>query len=60
MTIEARIKQLVNDAIPLDMTCEVKRKEQIALRARLRVDIELLFREHGKIVPFDPRQSLKA
>lgn len=45
--MEKLIKQIVEDAIPLDMTCEIKRREQLRLRAKLRLDIEELLRSVG-------------
>lgn len=50
------IKRKVDDAIPLNMTCEQVRKAQIEARAAVRVLIEELLRE---VKPYDPREQLK-
>lgn len=51
--MEKQIKAIIERAIPLDMTCEIKRTEQLARRARLRIDIEDLLRQAngGKVGP---------
>lgn len=57
MTTESKIKEIVENHIPLDPKCAVKRSEQMAQRAGLRLDLEYLFREVAK--PYDPRTELK-
>ncbi len=52
------IKIMVHNAIPLDPTCEVARKAQIAARAAARALIEELIRE-GQLKPYEPRTQLK-
>lgn len=56
MTTEIQIKEIVNRAIPLDPKCAIKRSVEMERRARLRIDIEELFR---KPKPYDPRTEMK-
>ena len=51
-----KIKKIVEEAIPLDPKCEVKRRAEIARRAKLRIAIEELVRE---VKPYDPRTETK-
>ncbi len=51
------IKQIIEDAIPLTMDCEVKRKAEIERRAKLRARIEELLRDTSK--PFIPQMEYK-
>jgi len=59
MTIETRIKIIVENNIPLDPKCQVKRKEQILQRVQLRLQIEVLFRELSSLQNYEPRTQLK-
>lgn len=56
MTTEKQIQLIVEKHIPLDMTCEIKRKEQIKQRVGIRIEIEALLRD---VKPYDPRTQLK-
>lgn len=58
MTTESRIKTIVERNIPLDPTCETKRKEQISQRIALRLQIEELIRELS-LQQYEPRTLLK-
>lgn len=51
-----KIKKIIEEAIPLDPKCEVKRRAEIARRAKLRIAIEELLRE---VKPYDPRTETK-
>lgn len=51
-----KIKKIIEEAIPLDPKCEVKRRAEIARRAKLRIAIEELVRE---VKPYDPRTETK-
>lgn len=51
-----KIKKIIEEAIPLDPKCEVKRRAEIARRAKLRLAIEELVRE---VKPYDPRTEHK-
>lgn len=51
-----KIKKIIEEAIPLDPKCEVKRREEIRRRAKLRISIEELLRE---VKPYDPRTEHK-
>lgn len=51
-----KIKKIIEEAIPLDPKCEVKRRAEIARRAKLRLAIEELVRE---VKPYDPRTETK-
>jgi hypothetical protein len=51
-----KIRKIVEEAIPLDPKCEVKRRAEIARRAKLRIAIEELVRE---VKPYDPRTETK-
>ena len=53
------IREIVNRAVPLDLTCAIKRAEQNALRARLRLDIEDLLRKVERLQGYEPRTQLK-
>ena len=44
MSQQSEIKQIIEAAIPLDMTCAMVRSEQIARRAALKLAIEELLR----------------
>ena len=55
-TTEQRIKEMVNEAIPLTENCAIKRSEENLRRAKLRLQIEELLRE---VKPYDPRTVLK-
>lgn len=59
MTIENRIKIIVENNIPLDPKCQVKRKEQMLQRVQLRLQIERLFRELSSLQNYEPRTQLK-
>lgn len=58
MTTEQRIKQIVERNIPLDPTCETKRKAQILQRIQIRLQVEELIRELS-LQQYDPRTQLK-
>ncbi len=51
------IKKIIESAIPLDQKCELKRKQEIQRRAKLRVDIEELLRDKSK--PYQPNLEYK-
>lgn len=51
-----KIRKIIEEAIPLDPKCEVKRRAEIARRAKLRIAIEELVRE---VKPYDPRTEHK-
>ena len=53
------VKKIVEDAIPLNMTCEIKRSEEIKRRAQLKIRIEELLRERDKQTPFKPELEYK-
>lgn len=61
MNTDEKIKKISDEAIPLDMTCEIKRKEQISRRARLRIDIQGLIRDEvrDKTEPYKPELEYK-
>lgn len=46
------IKKIIEDAIPLDMNCELKRSAEIKRRAKLKIDIEELLRNNK--TPYEP------
>ena len=52
------IKYKVEQAIPLNPSCEVVRIAQIEARAAVRVLIEELMRDR-KLQPFEPRTQVK-
>ena len=56
MTTEKQIQIIVEKHIPLDPTCEIKRKEQIKQRVGIRIEIEELTR---KLQQYEPRTQLK-
>jgi len=56
MTTEKRIQIIVERNIPLNPTCETKRKEQIKQRIAIRMEMEELTRELQK---YEPRTQLK-
>lgn len=56
MTMDKQIKRIIEEAIPLNPTCEVERKREIERRAKLRIDIESLLRV---VVHFEPRTEIK-
>lgn len=58
MTTEQRIKIIVERNIPLNPTCEIKRKEQIKQRVMLRIQIEELIRELS-LQQYEPRTQFK-
>jgi len=58
MTIETRIKIIVENNIPLDPTCQTKRNEQMRQRIQLRLQLEGLFRSLS-LQQFEPRTQLK-
>ena len=49
--MEKLIKKIVEEAIPLDPKCEQKRSEELARRAKLRLDIEGLVRSLNHTKP---------
>lgn len=58
MTTEQRIKQIVERNIPLDPTCETKRKAQILQRIQIRLQMEELVRSLA-LEQYEPRTVLK-
>lgn len=52
-----QIRDIIEDAIPLTMDCEIKRSAEIKRRAKLRADIEDLIRDKSK--PFEPNLKYK-
>ena len=58
MTTEQRTKIIVERNIPLNPTCEIKRKEQIKQRVMLRIQIEELIRELS-LQQYEPRTQFK-
>lgn len=54
-----KIKQIIEQAIPLTMNCEIKRSAEIRRRARLRIDIEELIRQEKAKQPFKPELEYK-
>lgn len=53
------IKKIIESAIPLTPDCDIKRKNEIERRARLRMDIEELIREEKKKQPYQPDLEYK-
>lgn len=54
--INNQVKRMVDEAIPLTMNCEIKRKDEISRRARLRIEIESLIR---RSIPYNPVTEYK-
>lgn len=52
-----QIQQIIEDAIPLTMDCEIKRSAEIKRRAKLRMDIEELVRDRTH--PYKPNLEYK-
>lgn len=59
MTIEKKIQVIVENNIPLDPSCEKKRKEQMQQRISIRLQIEELIREISTHIQHDPRDRIK-
>lgn len=55
-TQDKRIRQIVEQAIPLNPKCAIERDKEIKRRAQLRIEIEQLLRDTK---PYDPRTELK-
>lgn len=51
------LNKIIEDAIPLDMNCEIKRKDQLRRREQLKKDIEVLVRD--KTQPYKPKLEYK-
>ena len=58
--MQPRLKQIIEDAIPLNQKCAIERNKEILRRAKLRLDIEELMREQKpKLQSYEPRTELK-
>ncbi len=51
------IKAIIEEAIPLDPSCEVRRTDELRRRARLRIRLEELLRDRSQ--PFKPDLEYK-
>lgn len=56
MTTEKQIQIIVERNLPLNPTCEVKRKAEMLQRIQLRLQLEELFRE---VQQYEPRTEFK-
>ncbi len=54
------MQKIIEDAIPLDMKCEQKRKAEIQRRAKLKINIEELISEEKKKQPYHPELNYKS
>lgn len=59
MTTEKRIQIIVERNLPLDPTCETKRKAQMLQRIQLRLQFEELLRELKQATPYNPVTNIK-
>lgn len=54
-----KLKQIIEQAIPLTENCDIKRSAEIKRRAKLRIDIEELLRDDRATRTYEPPLEYK-